>query len=213
MRNRDRLRTMSTYFLWAAIIMALALHLAFLKDVEYKPKPYQLRQEEVIEVYEPPPEIEIPPAPKEIAQSIVVGVAAEPEESEDVDDNVTIAQTDFNVEAPAPAPPPPPPKIEKPPSPKFVLAFDVKPEVVTEVKPKYPELARNAGIEGIVRLVIIVKEDGTVDDDIKVVTSLGFGCDEAAIAAIKHWKFTPGRQNDKAVPVQIAIPVRFKFSE
>jgi len=91
-----------------------------------------------------------------------------------------------------------------------VLAFDEKPETLYSVKPKYPELARNAGIEGEVRLVIIVNEDGTVGD-VEVVKSLGFGCDEAAVAAIKQWKFTPGKQNDKPVPVKISIPIRFKL--
>jgi TonB family protein len=76
----------------------------------------------------------------------------------------------------------------------------------------YPELARRAGIEGIVIVHAQVSESGEVIDT-RILQSLGEdnGCDEAAVAAIKAVKWQPAKSKDQPVSVWVSIPVRFKL--
>ena len=96
------------------------------------------------------------------------------------------------------------------------LAFaEVMPEPVDGYsamfkKITYPDMARNAGIEGKVYLLVYVNENGGVDD-VKVVKSLGAGCDEAAIKAIKDTKFKAGKNAGVSIKVKLSIPVTFKL--
>ncbi len=59
-------------------------------------------------------------------------------------------------------------------------------------KIKYPEEAQKAGVQGKVYLLIYINENGDVDD-VKILKGIGAGCDEAAVAAVKQSKFTPGK--------------------
>jgi len=86
------------------------------------------------------------------------------------------------------------------------------PEVIpsTRVQPTYPDLARKAKVAGQVVLQAVVRKDGTVGD-ITVLKSPGskFGFDEAAIAAVKQWRYKPGLQNGKPVDVYFTVVVDF----
>lgn len=76
---------------------------------------------------------------------------------------------------------------------------------------RYPEQARAAGIEGRVGVKFVVNEDGSISD-IKIMRSLGAGCDEEAVrvlAAMPKWK--PGRNNGIPVKVYFTIPIVFKL--
>jgi protein TonB len=77
-------------------------------------------------------------------------------------------------------------------------------------KIKYPEKAKQMGVEGKVYIVAYVDETGNVTDA-KIIKGIGAGCDEAAIDAIKQTKFTPGKQKGKPVKVQVSIPIVFKL--
>jgi len=78
---------------------------------------------------------------------------------------------------------------------------------------KYTEEARQAGLEGIVILDIVVGEDGAVRD-VKVVQGLGQGLNEAAVRAAKACRFTPGERDGKRVPVRVPrFKVRFGLGE
>ncbi|MHB8578585.1 MAG: energy transducer TonB [Ignavibacteriaceae bacterium] len=76
---------------------------------------------------------------------------------------------------------------------------------------KYPEMAKNAGVEGKVYLLIYIDENGRVND-VKVLKGIGGGCDEAAINGIKEVKFIPGKQNGVPVKVKLSLPVDFKLN-
>jgi TonB family protein len=79
--------------------------------------------------------------------------------------------------------------------------------LVHEVKPKYPESAKKAGIKGTVRLQIIVDRDGRV---IEVKPLEGDpGLAQAAGDAVRHWRYKPVRLN--GVPVQVDTRVELKF--
>ncbi len=75
----------------------------------------------------------------------------------------------------------------------------------------YPEMALKAGVQGKVFVLAFVNEDGTVGDA-KVVRGIGAGCDEAAVAAVKKCKFSPGVHEGKKVKVKVAIPIEFKMN-
>lgn len=74
---------------------------------------------------------------------------------------------------------------------------------------KYPPMAKDAGIQGIVYVTFVVLEDGDVTD-VKVLRGIGGGCDEEAIRVVKQMpKWKPGKQRGKAVRVQFNLPIRF----
>ena len=79
------------------------------------------------------------------------------------------------------------------------------------VKPVYPEEALRAGLEGLVVLEAIVDERGRVGHDVKVVRSLGHGFDEAAIAAVRQWRFRPATRDGKPIKVRRIFPILFRL--
>ncbi len=85
------------------------------------------------------------------------------------------------------------------------------PEAISRVPPEYPMMARSARVEGNVKLEAVIRRDGTVGD-IKVVQGLRMGCTEAAIAALKRWRFKPAERNGVPVDVYYTLTVGFKLS-
>jgi len=87
----------------------------------------------------------------------------------------------------------------------------------TKVAPEYPEFARKAKVMGKVVLKAVIKKDGSVGD-IEVLQApgpiLGYdsGFDEAAIAAVRQWKYKPGLQNGKPVDVYFTVVVTFELN-
>ena len=92
--------------------------------------------------------------------------------------------------------------------PKVSTEYDQAPRFLKQVDPEYPEAARRARIEGTVVLEFTIGIDGQATD-IKVIQSLGFGCDEASIKTIKEARFIPAKRNNVAVPVRVRLPIRF----
>ena len=75
---------------------------------------------------------------------------------------------------------------------------------------RYPESARDAGIEGRVFLQFTVNKQGDVEDA-GVVRGLQEDLDEAALQALRQAKFVPGRQAGEVVPVKMSIPITFRL--
>ncbi len=59
-------------------------------------------------------------------------------------------------------------------------------------------------------LQLVVTEKGRAGD-IQVISPLGYGLDENAVAAIQKWEFMPGQKDGAAVPVRATIEVNFRF--
>jgi protein TonB len=77
---------------------------------------------------------------------------------------------------------------------------------------KYPQIARESGIQGRVFVNFVVEPDGSVSN-VKVMRGIGGGCDEEAVRVIKTMpKWKPGKQRGKAVRVSYQIPVVFKLA-
>jgi TonB family protein len=84
------------------------------------------------------------------------------------------------------------------------------PVVVQKVEPSYTEEARKAQINGIVIIEAIIGRDGVVKDA-HVIKPLPFGLDQAAVDAVKQWKFEPGTLDGKAVDVIFNLTVNFRL--
>lgn len=134
-------------------------------------------------------------------------------EDPDFDTEITLEDMDFDV-YPDVNVPPPAPKGSKSDSVVFV-PYDEAPEVIGSIVANivYPEIAKEAGIEGTVIVQSYIDEKGIVQKGIIMKGMPGTGLDEAAMSAIKMTKFKPALQRDRAVGVWLAIPVTFKLNK
>jgi TonB family protein len=74
---------------------------------------------------------------------------------------------------------------------------------------KYPEEAREKGIQGTVFVTFVVEPDGSITG-VKLLRGIGGGCDEEALKLIENMpKWIPGKQRGQAVRVQFNMPIRF----
>lgn len=96
------------------------------------------------------------------------------------------------------------------PDPTQVTVVDELPVSVHAPKPEYPDLARQAGVEGTVILQVLVNREGKVIEVILRRSSPMF--DEAAEKAIRQWRFRPAILANQPVPSWVTIPVRFVLS-
>jgi len=78
---------------------------------------------------------------------------------------------------------------------------------------RYPQEARNAGVEGLVVLSFVVGKDGSLHD-IEILKKLGGGTDEEAVRVVKLMGglWTPGKQDGNLVAVRYTLPIRFALS-
>lgn len=84
----------------------------------------------------------------------------------------------------------------------------IKPQPINPTLPAFTEAARNAGVQGKVILELTVNEAGEVTDA-RVVKGLGYGLDEAALAAAKKYRFAPATQAGRPVAFKFVLAMRF----
>jgi protein TonB len=70
-------------------------------------------------------------------------------------------------------------------------------------------LARDSRVEGVVILDVIIDEHGTVTST-RVLKSVAL-LDQAAIDAVRQWRFTPARLNGEAIPIVMTVTVSFRL--
>ncbi|MBN3584675.1 energy transducer TonB [Algoriphagus aestuarii] len=76
---------------------------------------------------------------------------------------------------------------------------------------KYPEQAKEKGIEGVVIVSFVVKKDGSIANPV-VMKGIGAGCDEEALRVVKAFpNWTPGEKNGEKVNTQMQLPVKYKL--
>ena len=132
-------------------------------------------------------------------------------EDEDVPDDVTIADTELDFDAPV---------VDIPPSlqknnveaEEEILEFwivEQKPELIQRVNPVYPEMARRAGLQGQVIVAFIVTREGRVTEPRVLKGPEIFRA--AALEAVRQFLFKPALQNDRAIAVRMTIPIRFSL--
>lgn len=78
--------------------------------------------------------------------------------------------------------------------------------------PNYPLISRRLGEEGRVLLRVWVGADGAAAE-VAVRTSSGSSrLDEAAMSAVRQWRFVPARRGDEPVAGWVVVPINFHFS-
>jgi TonB family protein len=86
------------------------------------------------------------------------------------------------------------------------------PRLRHKVDPEYSPEARADHIQGTVVLQLAVSEEGRATG-INVMSPLGFGLDEQALAAVEKWEFSPGMKDGKPVKVLATVEVNFRFPD
>ena len=155
--------------------------------------------DENVEVIEIPPTKQLTRPPPPARPQIPV----EAEDDDEIDD-ITIDDTEVDLTEEIP-------DIDEEEEDEVIEFFAVqqKPRVLKKVAPKYPSLAQKAGIEARVVVDFIVNRQG-IPESIKILKGHPM-LNDAAIEAIKQYKFSPGMQRDKPVPVRWRIPISFKL--
>jgi len=86
----------------------------------------------------------------------------------------------------------------------------VPPEVIEySAPPLYSDEARNRKVEGVVTLEVVIDAAGRTGVT-RVVRGLGFGLDDNARLAVRHWQFAPARQH--GVPIESIATIDVTFS-
>ena len=102
---------------------------------------------------------------------------------------------------------PPPPPLPVKPRPKRVGGELKAPALIRRVEPDYPGVAVGAKVSGTVILEATVNEEGAVTD-VTVLRSIVM-LDQAAIKAVKQWRYEPLMLNGQPVPFILVVTVTF----
>ena len=105
----------------------------------------------------------------------------------------------------------PPPVVEARPvdgEPIVVGGAVKKPEILVKAQPRYTEVARRAGVEGVVVLKAVIDERGYVTD-LQVLKTLPMGLEQAAVDAVRTWRFRPATLHGRPVKVYYNLTVNF----
>ena len=101
-------------------------------------------------------------------------------------------------------PPPPAPAVPPP----MRLHSGMKAPVKTvDAAPMYPTIAKQAHLQGVVILEAVLDAQGQVES-VRVLRSIP-QLDQAAVDAVRQWRFTPALLNGQAVPVVMTVTVNF----
>jgi protein TonB len=112
--------------------------------------------------------------------------------------------------AEAPPPPPPPPAPPAPRAPIRVGGSIKEPTLIHRVEPEYPALAVHSRMEGVVILEAIVDEEGRVES-VRVLRSPGV-FDQAALKAVRQWRYSPVLLNGKPEKFILTVVVSFNLT-
>ena len=108
-------------------------------------------------------------------------------------------------------PPPPPPAPPAPRGPVRVGGQIAAPTLRHRVEPIYPPVAVSAHLEGAVILEAIVDENGQVAG-VKVIRSAGALLDNAALAAVKQWRYEPLQLNGIRAKFLLTVVLSFNLT-
>jgi protein TonB len=170
---------------------------------DYVPMSVELEEIEQTRQIERPPAPPRPPVPIEVPNDEVL------------EDEILDIDAEIDLDEPVELPPPPPPTAdaEDEGEPEIFVVVEEMPEIIGGLASlyavlEYPELARKAGIEGLVIVQLVIEPDGK-GSNLVVAKSANNILDAEALRAVSELSFKPGRQRGKAVRVKYAIPVRF----
>lgn len=168
-----------------------------------------------VDLIKPPEEIkppDPPPPPPPPKPRLI------PKRPEPVQQPVMLAAPE---ESPAPSPvvvPPPPPIIAPlppvaPPAPVQTVQPRFDADYLDNPKPVYPPLSRRMGEEGRVVLRVQVAATGLPVEVVVHASSGSERLDQAALNAVRRWKFVPAKRGDEAVAASVLVPIVFSLKE
>jgi protein TonB len=138
-----------------------------------------------------------------IAPSVPKPTIAEPNEPEPASPSVptvvAVAAPSAVLEAPLAAP-----RIEPP---RFEVAYLDNPP------PAYPALARRMKLQGTVVLRVLVNSTGRAEELIVDRSSGTSILDQAALGAVRDWRFVPARRGADVIAHWVDVPVRFRLQD
>ncbi len=110
--------------------------------------------------------------------------------------------------------PPPEEPVEMEEDPPMFMAVEKMPAFVNQIKPSYPEIAKRAGIEGLVVVNVLIGKDGRPIKAriLKKKPADSNIFDEAATSALMRSSYSPGIQNGRPIKVWLTVPMRFKLN-
>jgi len=207
MARDAELRAISNRFLrYSVLLSVIFIFVFFYFFPPFDFKPYELPYQPPIELVFPD-EIIIPDEPAEIQHPAVpvrVSEAAGVQET-DVDAPPVVFTSAADI------PPAAVPAAESPSREQKFYAFDEPPVLIESVKPVYPDVAREVGIEGTVLLRLLVNEDGAVVETDIIRSDVTPDMEKAAISAAMNYRFKPAKQRNVPVKAHVALPVIFKI--
>lgn len=92
------------------------------------------------------------------------------------------------------------------------IPVEQPPVSVKQVMPEYPDLARRAGIEGVVWVKILVTKEGKAKKAVVIKSGVDL-FNEPAVQAALQWVFAPAMMNSGPVSVWVAVPFRFQLNK
>lgn len=118
---------------------------------------------------------------------------------------------------PEPPPPPPPPKVEPIFIPQEEKARPTKgykefyQYISNRLRYRYPSKAYRERIQGVVLVEFMVERDGSLTQ-MKIIKSVGSGCDKVAMKVLKSApKWRPAKQMGRVIRSKCRIPIRFEI--
>jgi TonB family protein len=79
--------------------------------------------------------------------------------------------------------------------------------------PAYTKEAKDAKVEGTMRIQLAIQKDG-MSKDIKILNSLGYGLDESASAFVQDfWRFIPAIRDGEAIDSQLVLDIPFRLGD
>jgi protein TonB len=198
---------------WIFVALSVAAHAAFFWRVSWERAAVavdaapQVMAVRMVEVRPAPPEPVVEPEP------VVMPPVVEPE------------PVLTRLPEPAVLPPPPKPAAAvvkpKPAPPKVASPAPVRPDAPAFVEarptatanrpPHYPDLARRNGWQGLCMVRVTVNENGR-PGAVSLARSSGYGIlDQAALTAVRRWKFTPRMVRGVPAASTVEVPVNFSL--
>jgi protein TonB len=175
--------------------------LLFVLSPQFAFKPYEVEDRPIITVI-PVEDFKMPPEPADIAPPPVV--APVPEDDPDAGE---IPEYDpeklMNVPLRSPK--------NKPA--RLFHAFEKRPSLIYSEAPRYPDLAREAGIEGTVYVDVLVGSDGKVLTVRIRSSDVTTAMEKAALEAARKCRFIPAKQRTVPVKAYVTIPYHFRLTD
>ena len=196
--------------------VAILLHVAlfFLTFPDWREQIETVKQEQKVYVvqqvrFRPPPPKQQREIPKPKAKKVPIPdpTPDEPEPirlPDEIEPEIDLPDTDILFDIPEGPPP------SEPEGPIHVGGDVSPPEKISAPQPQYTEIARKARIQGVVIVQAIIDKDGNVTN-VKLLKGLPMGLGEAALDAIKKWRFRPATLNGKPVAVYYNLTVNFQL--